>query len=217
MPSPVAGQPMNDVIIQQPSAIESSNAHLFLLLHGVGGSAEDLKGLASALAARHPDAWVVNVQAPDPCDLGRGWQWFSVRGVTPGNRAERVAAAMPGLLQTVAAWQQRSGVGAAGTTLIGFSQGAIMALAAAQRPVASVSRVVSIAGRLAGPAQPSAAGTRVHLLHGEDDDVVPTEASIQAHAQLAALNAHVTLDLFPGLSHGIDASVLARLWERLAA
>ena len=56
-----------------------------------------------------------------------------------------------------------------------------------------------------------------HLLHGQADGIVPAQASIEAQAQLAALKADVTLDLFPGLGHGIDTRMSARLWELLAA
>jgi phospholipase/carboxylesterase len=47
--------------------------------------------------------------------------------------------------------------------------------------------------------------------------VVPTSESVHAHAQLQALGAKVTLDLIPGLGHGIDAHMMACLHERLSA
>jgi len=47
--------------------------------------------------------------------------------------------------------------------------------------------------------------------------VVPTSESVAAHAQLQALGADVTLDLIPGLAHGIDAQMMACLHERLAS
>jgi predicted esterase len=70
------------------------------------------------------DAVIVSVQAPDA--QGSGRQWFSVQGVTEDNRPARVAATMPRFVQAVREWQQASGVDTASTTLIGFSQGAIM-------------------------------------------------------------------------------------------
>lgn len=208
---------MNDLIIQRPDASSGPATQLFLLFHGVGSNAEDLRGLATTLAGRHPEAWVVNVRSPDASDMGQGWQWFSVRGVTSDNRAYRVATAMPGFLQAVTAWQQHCGVPASGTTLLGFSQGAIMALESTQVSPTVARRVVAMAGRFAAPPQRVAAGgVRVHLLHGQADNVVPTQASVEAQAQLQALHADVTLDIFPGLGHGIDARMAARLWELLA-
>jgi len=207
---------MNDIVIQHPSAGVTERRALFLLFHGVGADAHDLRAVGEALATAHPDAWVVSVQAPDPSDLGRGWQWFSVQGVTPTNRAERVRAAMPGFVARVEQWQRDTGSAAHRTTLVGFSQGAIMALAATQREVPLADRVVAMAGRLPEPPTHHDARLRVHLLHGVSDAVVPAQASVQAHAQLTAMGTHVTLDLFPDLAHGIDARMMARVLERLA-
>lgn len=208
---------MSDLIIQHPASVDRDAEHLFLLFHGVGSSAEDLRGLATALANRHAGAWVVIVQSPDACDLGQGWQWFSVRGVTPENRIPRVAAAMPNFVQAVAQWQQRSGLDASSTTLVGFSQGAIMALESTQVQPPVAGRVVAIAGRFAALPLHARPALQVHLMHGEADGVVPAQDSVQAHTQLQALQAQVTLDLFPGRGHGIDPAMAARLWELLSA
>lgn len=206
---------MPDLILQQPDPAEARPATLVLLFHGVGSNAEDLRGIGDAIAARHPEAWVVSVQSPDRSDLGQGWQWFSVRGVTEDNRAHRVAAAMPGFAQAVARWQHHSGVDALHTTLVGFSQGAIMALESTQEAQALSGRVVAMAGRFAAPPRRAPAPGRIHLLHGDADGVVPARHSAEARAQLAAWPADVTLDLFPGLGHGIDARMLTRLTDHL--
>ncbi|MGQ3004456.1 MAG: hypothetical protein ACT6Q6_19280, partial [Hydrogenophaga sp.] len=95
---------------EQPAV---SSGALILLFHGVGAQPGDLVPLGQALAKRQPAAWVVSVRSPDPADLGRGWQWFSVVGVTEDNRPARVAEAMPRFADTVRHWQRRSGVGAA--------------------------------------------------------------------------------------------------------
>ncbi len=207
---------MHDLIIQRPAVAEGQVAELFLLFHGVGSNAQDLRSLGDGIAARHPFAWVVSVQSPNPSDLGQGWQWFSVRGVTAENRSERVAQAMPGFVQTVQRWQHESGVRPRHSTLVGFSQGAIMALESTQGECALAARVVALAGRFASPPRRVPDQTRVHLLHGSADGVVPTQASVEAKAQLDALNAEVTLDLFPGLGHGIDGRMLERLNQLLS-
>lgn len=202
------------LIIQRPATV----AHqLILLFHGVGSSAENLRPLGQVLAAQFPQACIVSVQAPDVSDVGAGWQWFSVQGVTEANRPERVAATMPRFVQTVQHWQQASGVGAADTTLLGFSQGAIMALESTQQPVPLASSIVAIAGRYAHPPQIAPTATRIHLMHGDADPVMPVRLGVEAQAQLQTMEVEVTLDRFPGLGHGIDARVLDRVVERLNA
>ena len=106
----------DDLLILRPEA--TSARHLLLLFHGVGSSAEDLRPFGEALAALQPQAYVVSVRSPEPSDLGQGWQWFSVQGVTEANRPARGAAAMPRFVEAVRAWQRESGVGASATTLI---------------------------------------------------------------------------------------------------
>lgn len=203
------------LIIQQPAAPAGADTELLLLFHGVGSSAEDLLPLGEALAAQRSQAWVLSVRSPELSDLGRGWQWFSVAGITEANRPERVQAALPRFRQTVAQWQAHAGVGVGATTLIGFSQGAIMALEATQSSPALAGRVIAIAGRFAQPPRLAPAGTAVHLMHGDDDGVMPVALAVVAAERLRQLGAAVTLDRFARLGHGIDARVLARIQQRL--
>ncbi|MGQ3196310.1 MAG: esterase [Hydrogenophaga sp.] len=205
---------MSDVILIQQPAV--SSGALILLFHGVGAQPGDLVPLGQALAKRQPAAWVVSVRSPDPADLGRGWQWFSVVGVTEDNRPARVAEAMPRFADTVRHWQRRSGVGAARTTLIGFSQGAIMALESTQQAPGLAGAVVSIAGRFTQPPRTAPEGTRIHLMHGDADAVMPVRLARDAADTLTRCQAEVTLDVFPGLGHGVDARVLAAIDQRLA-
>ncbi len=183
---------------------------LVLLFHGVGSSAANLAPVGAAIAKANPKVMVVSVDAPHPSTLGSGREWFSVVGITEQNRPPRIAEVMPLFLQTVAKWQREAGVDAAATALVGFSQGAIMSLESTQvedAPVAA-QRVIALAGRFASAVRRAAPSLRFHLIHGEQDTVVPTTSSIGAERELRALGAEVTLDLLPGLGHAIDARVL---------
>lgn len=198
--------PDQDLVVH---AAPAPAARLILLFHGVGSRPEDLVPLGRMLAAADPAAWVVSVRSPDACDLGAGWQWFSVRGVTEDDRPARIAAAMPAFIRSVRDWQARTGVDATATTLIGFSQGAIMALESTQAPGTLAARVISLAGRFAAPPRVAPAATRIHLLHGEQDPVIDPRYSLTAAETLTALGAAVTVELFPGLGHGVDARMAA--------
>jgi phospholipase/carboxylesterase len=201
--------PTHDLILQRPA----NPSQLVLLFHGVGSSARNLAPLGEALAPQLPGAVIVSVQAPDAA--GPGWQWFSVQGITEANRSARVAGAMGKFMQTVQAWQTACGLGPELTTLIGFSQGAIMALESTQleRPVGE--RVIAIAGRYAQPPRITHAAVRTHLMHGDADGIMPVQGALDAWAQLQALGAVVTLDRFPGLGHGIDGRVVDATLRRL--
>lgn len=201
-PLTAIGQGPGDLVVQAPAGVADG---LLLLFHGVGSSAEDMAPLGQLLARHLPRHWVVSVRAPEPCDLGAGWQWFSVRGVDEANRPARVEAVMPGFVATVRRWQAKAGVDAASTALLGFSQGAIMALESTQSAPALAGRVVAIAGRFAQPPRRASAATVLHLVHGEGDGVMPVALSESALRQWQALGGQATLDRLPGLGHGIDA------------
>jgi phospholipase/carboxylesterase len=205
------------LIIQQARQDPAAGAgtELLLLFHGVGSSAEDLLPLGEVLAAQRPQAWVVSVRSPDPSDFGRGWQWFSVNGITEANRPERVQAALPRFRRTVEHWQARAGADAGATVLIGFSQGAIMVLESTQRPKPVAGRVVAIAGRFAQPPRVAPPEVLLHLLHGEQDRVMPASLAAEAAAQWRTLGGAATLDVFAGLGHGIDGRVAQRVAEHL--
>jgi phospholipase/carboxylesterase len=198
--------PAGDRVLHQPSA---PARQLVLLFHGVGASPEGFEALAPALA--RDDRWVVAVRSPFACDLGAGWQWFSVQGVTEANRPARVAEAMPHFAAAVQAWQARTGLDAGQTVLAGFSQGAIMALESTQCGTPLAARVVAMSGRFAAPPRQAPAGLAWRFIHGVQDAVIPATFSTEAAAQLRAFGADARADILPGLGHGIDARALALL------
>ena len=200
------------MILQQPS---TPALQLLLLFHGVGATPADMAPLGAALAQQFPQAWVVSIPSPDACDWGQGYQWFSVQGVTEDNRPAREAQAMPGFIEVVRHWQQRAGVGEEGTALIGFSQGAIMALESTQQPQALAGRVVALAGRFAMLPEVAPPATTLHFVHGKDDAVIHYGYTVSAAEHLIGLGADLTADVLPHLGHQVSEAVVQRVLERL--
>ena len=127
MPAADAAPLMPDTLQWLPASGQPEQ--LMLLLHGWGASAADMAPLARTLQAAFPQAALLAPQGFEPVDTGlAGRQWFSLDGVTEDTRPARVAAVLPRLADWVRAAQQASGVGPAATALVGFSQGAILAL-----------------------------------------------------------------------------------------
>ena len=202
------------IVVQQP---EGASSRLMLLFHGVGASAEHMVPLARHLARAFPETFVVAIEGAQPSDLGSGRQWFSIRGVTEENRPARIEAAMPAFRAVVGRWQEEAEVGIADTVLIGFSQGAIMSLAATQTDPVLAGQVVAIAGRFAQPPARAPHDINVHLLHGQVDAVIPFQQSVAAAERWNALGGTSTIDLFPTAGHEIDAEIAMRIVERLTA
>jgi len=192
---------------------------LFVLLHGVGARASDLAPLARRLAAEYPQAAVAGLDAPhafDGAPPGHGGrQWFSVAGVTEANRPERVAAARPGFVATIRALQARFAMDWPHTALVGFSQGAILALEAVQAEAQLAGRVLAFSGRHATAPTHAPVDTTVHLLHGMADRVIPPGPAIDAAERLVALGGDVTADVLPGIGHELHPALVERAIEQL--
>lgn len=203
------------IVIARPSR----PSRLVLIFHGVGSAAGNLAPLGTAIAEANPKAMVVSVDGPHPSTLGSGREWFSIIGITEQNRPERIAAVMPLFLQTVAGWQREGGADPAATSLVGFSQGAIMSLESTQQEGAPIpaQHVIALAGRFANGVRRAAPAPslRVNLIHGDQDTVVPANSSIVAGRELRAFGTDVTVDLLPGLGHGIDARALQLVLQYL--
>ena len=177
-----------------------SNLKRIIFLHGVGADGASMRPLADQLGL------AVDMHLPDgpqAFDMGPGRQWFSVKGVTEANRPARITEALPAFT----AFIERFG-DSRETLLIGFSQGAIMALqaVAAGQPAAGV---LALSGRLAGPVAARAGWPPITLLHGTADPVMPPEIARASEGWLRAAGAEPQLQLFDGLGHGIDNRVLA--------
>lgn len=200
------------VIVQSPKPAADS---LILLFHGVGSDPENMVTVAQTVAALKSGSMVVCVASPDASDFGRGYQWFSVAGITEENRTHRIAAAMPAFKKTVEYWQQHSGCDPEDTTLIGFSQGAIMSLEATLLSEAIAGRVIAIAGRFAKLPEQQPVVPKIVFLHGEQDAVVSPVHSVQASQRINDLDGATSIQLFPGLGHGIDGRVLQAVSEAL--
>jgi phospholipase/carboxylesterase len=192
---------------------------LFLLFHGVGARPYDMLPVMDRLAAEYPQAALLALPSPDPFDAvpggGSGTQWFSVKGVDEQNRPVRVAEAMPRFVQAVREQQARFAIEWPRTALVGFSQGAIMALEAVQAEPRLAGRVLAFAGRHARLPTHVPEDTTVHLLHGMDDRVVPAGPAVAAARQLVGLGADVTADVLPGIGHELHPLLIERAVEQL--
>jgi phospholipase/carboxylesterase len=198
------------LIVQWPAQPDA----LVLLFHGVGSNAANLESLGKLVAQQRPKAAVVSVSAARPSSFGSGREWFSVAGVTEENRPDRVANALPAFVAAVDRWQREAGVDASRTALVGFSQGAIMALESTQTGDLA-SRVISLSGRFAVDPRRAPAGVVYRFVHGALDPVIDPRFSVEAAEKLNALGGDATAHVLPGLAHGIDGRVARLVLEAL--
>ncbi|QHM72005.1 esterase [Mixta intestinalis] len=188
-------------VVQRPS---TPPAQLFLLYHAAGDNPVSMGEIGCWFAEAFPQALVVSIGGPEPGAEAPGRQWYSEASLHDVSLQQRVDQAMPPFLQSVAEWQQLSGVAPEATALVGFSQGSIMVLEGSKARPALAGRIVAFSGRYASLPEQATAKTTIHLIHGEEDEIYRAEHAQQAAARLTALGGDVTLDLVEGLPHAID-------------
>lgn len=189
---------------------------LFILLHGVGGRARDLLPVATRLRQDYPSAAFLLPEGTFPFEgSGEGRQWFSIRNVTEENRVARVLAALPALHAFIRQAQDRFGLVPPDTALVGFSQGAIMALEYAAAHDGGVGRVLAFSGRFARLPDVAPRLTTFYLFHGQDDVVIPVLHAELAFQRLNELQGDATLDIAEGVGHLPHEVLVERAVHRL--
>lgn len=191
-----------------PPATGRPPRQVVLLLHGVGADGNDLIGLAPFFQQVLPDAAFFSPNAPQSFDMAPfGYQWFSLRDFSPEARLKGTRAAAPILDHYIDHLLAIFGLAEKDMALIGFSQGAMMALYVGLRRARPLAGIVGYSGMLVAPeslASDLRSRPPVLLVHGEADGVVPVAALDQAKTALDVNKVPVRAHVRPGLAHGID-------------
>ncbi len=194
--------------LELPPISASAPQRLIVFLHGAGSSAERFAPVAIAWMLKFPGATGAIMQALRPAASGRGGDWFDASGPSEA-LAARVAQAGRELATRIEALQQSIGQAGSTTVLVGFSQGATLALELARSRPDLLAIAVSYSGRMLPPAR---AGERIepaiHLLHGASDSLVPVTHSRRAHQRLSAMGVRVTLDVVEDHGHSIGQDMI---------
>jgi phospholipase/carboxylesterase len=190
------GQP----VLTAGQPLERARAAM-VLLHGRGASARDILTLADELD--DPDVAYLAPQAAD-----NSWYPFSFLASIDQNEPYLSSA-----LEVVASVVER--VAAAGipperTILLGFSQGACLALEFAARHARRYGGLCGLSGGLIGPDgtardyQGTLAGTPVFLGCSDVDPHIPRARVVETADVLRRLGADVTMRLYPGMGHTVN-------------
>lgn len=185
-----------------------------VLLHGWGADADDLLDLGTALLGPlAAEVSVVALRAPSPHPGGMGRQWYDL-GLPEWPELPAARAALLTRLQTLA----RS-VPMERTVLLGFSQGAAMAIDVATGGGLPLAGLIGCSGYPHPGWEPKRPLTPILLTHGTLDPVVPFAASEQLEQRLKASGGSVQRLTFSG-GHGIDPELfpamgdfLIRAWQ----
>lgn len=202
------GQAGRQLWLELPPISAQAPRRLLVFLHGAGSCVEAFVPIAIAWQLKFPGATAAILEALREGTLRQGKEWFDGRGVAL-DRLPRLEAARAAVAQRLAALQRATGLDGARTIIVGFSQGATLALELARSQPAPAAIVVSYAGQLGRPIGPGERVTpTIHLLHGEFDSVVPAAHAQRAYRGLTQAGADVTLDIAADEAHSIGQAMI---------
>jgi len=193
---PHGGQPV--LLAGEP--LERARAAL-VMVHGRGGTAESILELAFEL--KQPGFVYLAPQAAQNT-------WYPQSFLAPISSNEPWLSSALTLLGTVIQRIEEGGIPPERTMLLGFSQGACLALEYAARHARRYGGVVALSGGLIGPdGTPrdypgSFAGTPVFLGCSDRDFHIPKERVQLSAEVLRRLDADVTMRLYPNMGHMVN-------------
>ncbi len=192
--------------------LEQAQAAL-VLIHGRGSNAYDLLDLAREWS--RPDWAYVGLQASQGT-------WYPQRFLAPLGANEPWLSAALAAVQRTLEQTTAAGIPLERTVLLGFSQGACLALEYAVRNRRRYGGVVGLSGGLIGPAgtswdYPGALdGTPVFLGCSDSDAHIPALRVQESATALQQAGAQVTARLYASMGHTINADEVAWVAQLVA-
>ncbi len=190
---------------------KSAPKSLVIFLHGLGSNADDLLGLAPYFAKDLPHTGFISPNAPERCDMTppgymESYQWFSLQDRDPDKMEQGAGQAHVVLKDFIFEVSEKYNVPINKIVLVGFSQGTMMSLYTGTRLGEELAGILGYSGALLSLDTESnqSVKPRIHLIHGEQDDVVPFDAMQDACDALEGNGFDVNITPCPDLGHSID-------------
>lgn len=190
---------------------EASSA--IIAIHGRGADAADIINLAGEVA---PPGVVI--LAPNAV----GQTWYPYRFIEPIERNEPYLTSALNLIRQLFARLEESEIPASRVALLGFSQGACLALEFAARNAQPYGAVIGYSGGLIGPPGTtfdypgSLDGTPVFLGCSDVDAHIPLSRVEETAEVMKRLGGAVDLRIYPGMGHTVNSDEIQAVWEILA-
>jgi predicted esterase len=214
----------NGVVLRAGAPVEEAELAV-VLLHGRGGSAEDILGLAPAI-----DLPGVSYLAPQAA----GHTWYPLSFLAPREANEPYLSSALARVESIVRTIERAGIGRDRIVIAGFSQGACLSTEFVARHPARYGGLIAFTGGMIGPPgslpAPSQfsgtelAGVPALMLSGDPDPHVPWQRVEDSAAILRAMGAEVTAKRYPGRPHtitqdelGLARNMVAVIQSRISA
>lgn len=198
-------------VVRAGSEVARADAAV-VMIHGRGASADGMLGLASEFVV--PGIAYVAPQAP-------GSTWYPYSFLAPLSQNEPALSLALATVDGIVADVVAQGVPHERIVLLGFSQGACLALEYAARHARRWGGVVALSGGLIGPDGTPRDyagrldGTPVFLGCSDVDSHIPLDRVHESADVLAKIGGIVTTRIYPGIGHTIVADEVAHVQQLL--
>ncbi|HEV2108218.1 MAG TPA: alpha/beta fold hydrolase [Thermomicrobiales bacterium] len=195
-PDPHGDQP----VVKAGVPVERATGAI-VALHGRGSSAEDILGLAAAL-----DPGGFAYLAPQAA----GHTWYPNRFTAPRSSNEPFLSSALGAVAATVARATVAGIPHERIVLLGFSQGACLAIEYAARHARRWGGVIVLSGGLIGPPGTprdypgSFAGTPIFLGCSDVDAHIPVERVHESAEVVQRMGGDVDKRIYPGMGHTVN-------------
>lgn len=198
---------------------------IVFLIHGYGANGKDLINLAEDLSQYLPNTLFISPNAHLKFEGGNysnAYQWFSLWNHTESYMANGLKQANPVLLNFIR--NQCDRVGINNFALLGFSQGAMLALYTGLKMEPKPKCLLCYSGALVseksfidGLAKGKPDWPKIMLIHGDADQVVAVVGSVEAEKVLRDNGIEVKMYIEQGLGHSISKEGVKRGGEFLSS
>ncbi|HEX8561408.1 MAG TPA: alpha/beta fold hydrolase [Flavobacterium sp.] len=193
-------------LLREPK-IKLEKNPLLLLLHGYGSSEADLFSFASELPEEY---YIISARAPYDLQYG-SYAWYAINFDADENKFSDVDQARESrdlIVRFLDELVTHYPIDENNVTLVGFSQGSILAYAVALSYPGKVQKVAALSGYInpdiavEGFADKNFSGLKIFASHGTVDQVIPVEWARQIKDFLDALEIEYRYYEYP-VGHGV--------------
>lgn len=203
----------NQPVLRAGEALDRARAAM-IMLHGRGASAEDILSLRHEL-----DVPGFAYLAPQAAN----YTWYPNRFIAPLESNEPYLSSALQVVADLVKLTADAGLPASKVMLLGFSQGACLALEFAARNPRRYGGVSGLSGGLIGPEgmhfdyPGSLDGTPIFLGCSDVDFHIPKSRVLESAAVFRRMGAGVTDRLYPNMGHAINDDEIVQIVQMMTA
>lgn len=190
----------------------NNDTYLVIFLHGYGSNTNDLMSLSSEFKNDFNNIHYISAEAPFPCEVGTGYQWFSLQDITPSAIVSSIINNYKILEDFIEEQSKRLQISYDHIFLLGFSQGAMMSLFTGIRLKHKLAGIIALSGLLAETIESMEKNLKtkqkILMIHGSEDPVIPYKYFLDSKEIFDRYNFDIITKTIYGMEHCINEEVV---------